>query len=72
MQLLDIGFRSFPHAAPHNGATLVMDLQHVFFGSLPRVSKDLLEDSRNVAHQVHGVIVNHHIPGNVDLLLGLG
>jgi hypothetical protein len=71
MQLLDVCFGWLAQPAPDNGTAFMMHLQHMLLSSITGKSKDLLEYPRHIAHQVYRVIMNDHIPGNVDLLLSL-
>jgi hypothetical protein len=72
VQLLDVRFRWLTQPAPDNGAASTMHLQHMLLSAIAGVSEYLLEYPRHIAHQIYRVIVNDHIPRNVDSLLGLG
>src|ERR1700750_3043908 len=44
VQLLDVEFGALAHTAPQNRAALLMDFEHVPFGFLARIPKDLLKN----------------------------
>lgn len=70
MQLLDVKFGPFPHAAPQDGTSELVDLQHVLLGIFFRQAKDLLENHRDITHQVYRIIVNDDLPRDVELFGG--
>ena len=43
-----------------------MDLKHVLLRLFPRKAKHLLEDHRDVGHEVDRVIVHDDLPGEVE------
>jgi hypothetical protein len=72
MKLLNVEFGAFAHSAPHDRAAVMMDLQHMPFGFLPRVSKYSLKDHRHIGHQIDWIVMHHHLPGDIQFLFGLG
>src|SRR5262249_10705969 len=39
------------------------------FGFLARIAEDPLKDHGDVAHQIHRIIVDHYLPGKIEILL---
>ncbi len=70
MQLLDVKLGSFPHATPQDGPSKLVDLQHVLLRIFFRQAEDFLENHRDITHQVHRVIVNDDLPGNIEFFGG--
>ena len=68
MQLLHIKFRSFPHAAPLNRTSFLMHFQHVPLRFVARITEDALKNHGYIAHQVYRVVVNHHVPRQIERL----
>ncbi len=71
MQLLNVKFGPFPHAAPQNGTSKLVDFQHVLLGFFFRQAEDLLENHRDITHQVHRIIVNDDLPGQIEFFGGM-
>ena len=74
MELLDIVLGLFPAATPDDRAPLGMDFHHVPLGALPRPSEDPAEYHRDIAHEIHRIVVHHNKPREIEILrqLGLG
>src|SRR5439155_17636374 len=70
VQLLHIKLGPFTHAAPQNGSPVVMHFQHVSLCFLARIAEDPLENHGHIAHQIYGIVVDHHLPGNVKIFFG--
>lgn len=70
MQLLDVEFSAFPHAAPQNGAALLMNFQHVFFGLLARKAENPLKNHGDVRHQIDGIVMHDDLPRKIEFLGG--
>src|SRR5437667_3234445 len=66
VQLLHIKFGALAHAAPQNRPAFMMPFQHVSLCFLARITEDSLENHGHVSHQIHRVIVDHHLPRNVE------
>src|SRR3989454_4248437 len=66
VQLLHIKFGALAHAAPQNRPAFMMHFQHVSLCFLARITEDPLENHGHVTHQIHRVIVDHHLPRNVE------
>src|SRR5260370_3154826 len=62
MELLDVKLRPFPRTGPNYRSTLMVDFQHMLLRLLLRVPKDPLKNHRDVAHQIHWVVVHHNAP----------
>ncbi len=58
MELLDIEFGLLSRAGPHEGAAFMVDFEHVALGFLFGKPEDAAEDERDVAHEIHRVVVN--------------
>src|SRR3954454_11656683 len=58
----------------HDGAALVMDVEHQLGGLRAAVAEQLLEHEHDVAHQIDGVVPDNHDPPAVrdGLVVGLG
>ena len=65
MELLDVVLRLLTPSTPDNGASLAVDLHHVLFGAFAIPPEDPSKDHRDVAHQVHRVIVHDDKPRQV-------
>src|SRR3569623_1081926 len=72
MQLAHVVLGAFPRAGPHDAAAFLMHLKHEAFRMLLRVAKNLPDHQRHVAHEVHRIIVNDHVPRGVELDVRLG
>lgn len=71
MQLLDVKFGAFPHAAPEDGAALLMHFEHVLFRFFPGITKDALKDHCDIGHQIDGIVVHDNQPGKINVLFRL-
>src|SRR5438132_1584786 len=67
VQLLHIKFGALAHAAPQNRPAFMMHFQHVSLCFLARITEDPLENHGHVTHQIHRVIVDHHLPRNIKI-----
>ena len=68
MELLDVVLRLLAPATPDNGTAVAMNFHHVLFRALAVPAKDPAEDHRDVAHQVHRIIVNDDQPREIKRL----
>ena len=68
MELLDVKLRAFPHPAPEDGPSLLMDFEHVPFRVFLRETEHLLENHGHVTHQVDRIVVNDDLPGQIEFL----
>lgn len=68
MELLDVELGALAHSAPHDGASALVHFHHVLFGLLAGKSEDALEDHGDIGHQIHGIVVHHHLPGQINLI----
>ena len=66
MQLLHVKLGSFPHSAPQNRATFVMDFEHVTFRLFARITKNALKNHRHVSHQIHRIVVDDDLPRDIE------
>src|SRR3954447_9605388 len=58
-------FHLFLTAVRDDGAALLMDLHHELVGFGLRVAEIAAEHVADVAHQIHGIVPNHEVPGDV-------
>lgn len=70
MELLDVEFGTFPHPAPKNRPAELMHLEHMLLRFFARQTKDLLENHRDIAHQVNRIVVHDDLPGEIDFFRG--
>ena len=63
MKLQHIKLGLFPSSSPDNGTALVMNFQHMPPGFVFGKSQNFSEYVCDVAHEVHGIVVNDNIPG---------
>src|SRR3954447_25542696 len=52
-------------AVRHDRSALLVDLHHEFVGFGLRVPEIAAEHVAHVAHQVHGIVPDHEVPGDV-------
>jgi len=69
VELLNVEFGLFSGAGPHEGAAIIVDLEHVTLGLLFGKPKNAAEDERDVAHEIHRVVVNDHRPDGIEVIL---
>src|SRR6478735_72263 len=62
---LDVALHLLARPRGHGRATVVVDLEHLLLGLLPGESEVLLEDERDVGHQVDRVVPHHRLPRSV-------
>ena len=67
MQLLHVKLRALAHPAPQNRTALLMNLKHVAFRFLARITEHPLKNHRHVGHQIHGIVVHHDQPRKIEL-----
>jgi hypothetical protein len=67
VELLDVEFGLFAGAGPDHGSAFVVDLEHVALGFLFRKTQDAAEDERDIAHEIHRVIVHDNRPDGVEV-----
>ena len=72
MQLLDVEFRFLSLASPDDRASAFVNFHHVFLRLCARKPKHSTEYEGNVAHEIHGIVVNHHIPRRAEVVFFLG
>ena len=72
MELLDIGLRRFATPSPDNRTALLMHLEHMTLCFLPRIAEYFLKHARDVGHEVHRIVVDHHIPRRIERRRCLG
>ena len=48
-----------------------MHLEHVHLRLLLRITKDPLKNHRDVSHQIHRIVMHHHLPRKIERLLCL-
>ena len=70
MELVNVMFGEFASAGPDEGASIVVDFEHMLFGFWPRVPEHPHEHHRHVAHEVDGVIVDDDVPRGGEFLFG--
>ena len=58
MELLDIEFSLLSAAGPHEGAAFVVDFKHVALGLLFGKPEHAAKNERDIAHEIHRVVVN--------------
>src|SRR5688572_21128303 len=63
-----VGLRLFTQSAPHDGAALLVHLEHLATGGLLVESEHFLEDQNHVGHQVHRVVEHDdaHTPSSAS------
>lgn len=62
MEFFDVAFRDLAGSCPHHGPSAMVNLQHVFLGLLFGELKDKTENPGHIAHEVHWIVMHHHIP----------
>ena len=70
MQLLHVKLGALAHATPEDGAPQLMDFEHMLLRFLPRQSKHLLENHRDITHQVNRIIMDHDLPREIHCFSG--
>src|SRR5882724_2683658 len=68
MQLLHIQLGPLAHSAPQNRPAFLMHFQHMPLCFFAWITENPLENHRHVTHQVHRIIVHHHLPRNIELV----
>ena len=69
VELLDVVFGGLARAGPDDGASDLMDFEHVFAGFFAAESEDALENHGDVGHEVDGIVVDDDVPRRRDLVL---
>ena len=76
MELLDVKFRLFAGAGPHQRPAVVVHFKHVPLGFLKRKPEYAPKDEAHIAHQIYRVVVDNDVPDGIEirliLRLGLG
>lgn len=67
MELLDIQFSLLSGAGPHHGSAFVVDFEHVAFGFLFGKAQHAAEDERDIAHEIHRIVVDDDRPDGFEV-----
>jgi len=72
VKLLDIELGLFAGTGPHHGSAFVVDFEHVAFGFLFGKAQHAAEDERDIAHEIHRIVVNDDRPDGIEIRLVFG
>ena len=69
---MDVVLGLFAATRPDERPTFVVDFEHVMLGAFAWVAEHALENHRDVAHEIDGIVVDDDVPRRGELIVRLG